>query len=60
MCPDASPLAVNVVTTFMMGYSPAELQQAQAEDHVIGKMLQSKQANCRPSVAHSTGESLEY
>ena len=60
MCPDASPSAVNAVTTSVMGYSLAELQQAQAEDHVIGKMLQSKQANCRPSVAHSTGESLEY
>ena len=60
MCPDASPSAVNAVTTSVMGYSPAELQQAQAEDHVIGKILQSKQANCRPSVAHSTGESLEY
>ena len=38
----------------------AELQQAQAEDNVIGKKLQSKHANCRPSVAHSTGGSLEY
>ena len=43
-----------------MGYSPVELQQAQADDQVIGKLLQAKQANCRPSVAHSTGETLEY
>ena len=27
---------------------------------MIGKLLQSKQANGRPSVAQSTGESLEY
>ena len=60
MCPDTSSPAVNAVTTFVMGYSPAELQQAQAEDHVIGKLLRSKQVNCRPSVTHSTGESLEY
>ena len=34
-----------------MGYSPVELQQTQAEVQVIGKLLQAKQANCRPSVA---------
>ena len=60
MCPDASSPAVNAVTTSVMGYSPVELQQAQADDQVIGKLLQAKQANCRPSVAHSTGETLEY
>ena len=60
MCPDSSSPAVNAVTTSVIGYSPAELQQAQAEDHVIGKLLRSKQANGRPSVTQSTGESLEY
>ena len=60
MCPDASSPAVNAVTTSVMGYSHVELQQAQADDQVIGKLLQAKQANCRPSVTHSTGETLEY
>ena len=60
MCPDASPHVVNSVTNLVMGYSCDELQQAQAEDKVIGKLLQAKQADCRPSVAYSTGETLEY
>ena len=60
MCPDASSSAVNAMTTTVIRYSPVELQQAQADDQVIGKLLQAKQANCRPSVAHSIGETLEY
>lgn len=60
MCPDACSHAVNAVPISVMGYSPVELQQAQADDQVIGKLLQAKQANCRPSDTHSTGETLEY
>ena len=55
-----SPHVVNSVTNLVMGYSRDELQQAQVEDKVIGKLLQVKQADCRPSVAYSTGETLEY
>ena len=60
MCTDANPHIVNSVTNSVMGYSRDELQQAQAEDKVIGKLLQAKQADYRPSVAYSTGETLEY
>ena len=60
MCPDTSPHIVNSVTNSVMEYSHDELQQAQAEDKMMGKLLQAKQTNCRLSVAHFTGETFEY
>ena len=38
----------------------AELHQAQLEDPNIGEILQAKQGNCRPSMEHAKGHSLEY
>ena len=43
-----------------LGYTTAELSQAQTEDHNIGRLLQAKQQNQRPLMNESNGESLEY
>ena len=46
--------------TTPIGYSQAELRQAQLEDPNIEEILQAKQGNCKPTADHAKGQSLEY
>ena len=46
--------------TTPIGYSHAELRQAQLEDPNVGEILQAKQDNCKPAADYAKGQSLEY
>ena len=59
-CPDINGPTVNTVVATEIGYSSSELKQAQLEDSNVGKLLQAKHDNCRPSAEQSSGESLEF
>ena len=43
-----------------IGYSHAELCQAQLEDPNVGEVLQAKQDNYKPAADYPKGQSLEY
>ena len=59
-CPDAQSTTRSVAITTPIGYSQAELRQAQLEDPNIEEILQAKQGNCKPTADHAKGQSLEY
>ena len=59
-CPDTHSTATIVAVTTPIGYSHAELRQAQLEDPSIGEILQAKQGNCKPATEHAKGQNLEY
>ena len=59
-CPDTHSTATIVAVTTPIGYSHAELRQAQLEDPSIGEILQAKQGNCKPATEHPKGQNLEY
>ena len=59
-CPNAYGNTDILAATTLTGYSTAELHQAQLEDPNIGKVLQAKQGNCRPSMEQAKSRSLEY
>ena len=59
-CPDAHSTTRIVVTSTPIGYSHAELHQAQLQDSIIGEILQAKQGNCKPTIEYAKAHSLEY
>ena len=59
-CLDVHNCTINAVSMAALGYTTAELSQAQIEDHNISRLLQAKQQNQRPLMNESNGESLEY
>jgi len=59
-CLDAHDYTINAVTMAALGYTTAEICQAQMKDHNIGRLLWAKQQNQQPTMNESNGESLEY
>ena len=59
-CSDTHSTATIVAVTTPIGYSHAELCQAQLEDPIIREILQAKQGNCKPATEHAKGQNLEY
>ena len=59
-CLDVHNCTINAVSMAALGYTTAELSQAQTEDYNISRLLQAKQQNQRPLMNESNGESLEY
>ena len=55
-CPDTHSAATIVAVTIPIGYSHAELRQAQLEDPSIGEILQAKQGNRKPATEHGKGQ----
>ena len=57
-CSDTHSTAT--IVAHPIGYSHAELCQAQLEEPSIGEILQAKQGNCKPATEHAKGQNLEY